>query len=189
MSMNRRNVLIGLGAVAAGGGAVLGSGAFSQVQAERTVSVTTAGDASGFLQLSGDGSYVTDDSSGALTLDLGQATSGDGFNEEARTVVEGIVTATNNAADGENIDIGFDDGTGTQVAETTLNFGDGSGVAVAQVTLYWGTESSRSVQSSVGSSSSAQMGAVVDTRSGSNGDASDGTSASASVLALDSDGS
>jgi len=49
MAMNRRNVLIGLGTVAAGGGAALGTGAFSQVTADRSVTVETSGDAAGAL--------------------------------------------------------------------------------------------------------------------------------------------
>ena len=52
MTMNRRNVLIGLGAVAAGGGAALGTGAFSQVQADRTVNVGVSNDAGALLQIS-----------------------------------------------------------------------------------------------------------------------------------------
>lgn len=51
MAMNRRNVLVGLGAVAVGGGAAFGSGAFSQVEAERTVNFDTSGDASALLGL------------------------------------------------------------------------------------------------------------------------------------------
>ena len=39
MKMNRRNVLIGMGAIVAGGGAALGTGAFSSVEAERSVDV------------------------------------------------------------------------------------------------------------------------------------------------------
>ena len=52
MAMNRRNVLIGLGTVAAGGGAVLGTGAFSTVEAERTVSIETSGDSGAVVQFS-----------------------------------------------------------------------------------------------------------------------------------------
>lgn len=37
MKMNRRNVLVGLGALGIGGGALLGSGAFTSVQADRQV--------------------------------------------------------------------------------------------------------------------------------------------------------
>ena len=51
MAMNRRNVLIGLGTVAAGGGAAIGTGAFSQVEAERTVNIGVNGDASAAVEL------------------------------------------------------------------------------------------------------------------------------------------
>ena len=189
MAMNRRNVLIGLGAVAAGGGALLGTGAFSQVSAARTVDVSTEGDASGFLELSGDDAYVTDNSSdgGTLNIDLGQATAGDGFNQEARTVVEEVVTATNNAADGENIDVGFDDGNGAQTASDSFVLGDGNGNPVADVTLYFGTESSPSVATGVTSGGTATMGAIVDTRSSTlSGASTVGASTDVTVLALDS---
>lgn len=75
---NRRNVLIGLGSVIAGGGALLGTGAFTTVTAERTVSVETAGDADALLQITANedygedvGEYVstTDDGTIQLTFD------------------------------------------------------------------------------------------------------------------------
>lgn len=47
----RRAILIGAGGLVAIGGAVLGTGAFTTVEAERTVSVSTAGDRRGFLGL------------------------------------------------------------------------------------------------------------------------------------------
>ncbi|WP_226004493.1 hypothetical protein [Natrinema salinisoli] len=39
MKMNRRNVVVGLGTIVAGGGAALGSGAFSTASADRTLDV------------------------------------------------------------------------------------------------------------------------------------------------------
>lgn len=48
--MRRRNFIVGLGATAAGGTAVLGSGAFSSVEAERTVTAETADDDEAYLQ-------------------------------------------------------------------------------------------------------------------------------------------
>ena len=185
MAMNRRNVLIGLGTVAAGGGAALGTGAFSSVQADRQVSVETAGDASGFLALEGDDAYVEDDSNDTLTIDLG-ALGTEAFNQEARTVVEGVVTATNNSADGEDIEVGFDDA-GSQVGSLDLNMTDGNSNNV-KVTLFWGSEGSQAVQT-VTPDSSADMGATIDTRSGSNGTGSDGDSVDVTILAEDSDGS
>lgn len=44
MKMNRRNVLAGLGALGIGGGALLGSGAFTSVEAERDVEVNVVAD-------------------------------------------------------------------------------------------------------------------------------------------------
>ena len=49
--MKRRNFILGLGATAAGGSAVVGSGAFSSVEAERTVTVETATDNDAYLRL------------------------------------------------------------------------------------------------------------------------------------------
>ena len=121
MAMNRRNVLIGLGAVAAGGGAVLGTGAFSQVEASRTVTVDTVGDSDAFLGVSVKGDYATDGSSGnAVQIDLEGSSASDGFNDDAITDVNGILTLSNNAADGNSITVGFDDGTGSQTASKTV---------------------------------------------------------------------
>lgn len=49
--MKRRTFVLGLGATVAGGGAVVGSGAFSSVEAERTVTVETANDNNAYLRL------------------------------------------------------------------------------------------------------------------------------------------
>lgn len=58
MKMNRRNMLIGIGAATAGSGAVLGSGAFTQVNADRTANFTVVGDNSAYLDLSGTGAAM-----------------------------------------------------------------------------------------------------------------------------------
>ena len=110
--MNRRNVLIGLGGLVAGGGALVGTGAFDTVEAERTVSVETAGDADAFLGLSpadrdddtGDGAandadfneYVPDPGDGTIEINLDGNTEGaDGLNQNARTRLENLVVVTN----------------------------------------------------------------------------------------------
>ena len=54
MGTNRRKVLVGLGTVVAGGGGVV-----SQVSTDRTNSTSTVNDGSAYLDLFGDGSYVT----------------------------------------------------------------------------------------------------------------------------------
>ncbi|RDZ63969.1 hypothetical protein C5B90_12745 [Haloferax sp. Atlit-12N] len=113
MAINRRNILIGLGALVGGGGALVGTGAFTTVSAAREVSVSTAGDGSAFLSITGDGEYVTDDSSdGTLTIDLGSvgtdasSNAGSGFNQEAITTLSDVLTIGNNSAEDETITVG-----------------------------------------------------------------------------------
>ena len=76
--MNRRRLLLGMGTTAAGAGAVFGSGAFTQVQAERSVTIGIDEDSAALLQLtpgSGVGSVDTD-GSGQLVIDTEQLTNG-----------------------------------------------------------------------------------------------------------------
>ncbi|WP_255192303.1 hypothetical protein [Natronobeatus ordinarius] len=97
MKMNRRNVLVGIGAIVAGGGAALGTGAFSQVEATRTVSVETAGDADAFLALTAvDGAedYVNEPEDGQIEIDIGGGE--DGVNQNAVTTFNELVEITNN---------------------------------------------------------------------------------------------
>lgn len=49
--MKRRQFVLGLGAVTASGATLLGSGAFTSVRADRTISVETAQDSEAFLEL------------------------------------------------------------------------------------------------------------------------------------------
>ena len=85
---NRRSVLIGLGGLVAGGGALLGTGAFTTVEAERTVNVQTAGDASAFLGLTParDGDEFVSETDGTIQIDLdGTDADADGLNQNAKT--------------------------------------------------------------------------------------------------------
>ena len=102
MAMNRRNVLIGLGTVAAGGGALLGTGAFSTVEADRTVNVGTSDDASALLAFSVDTSYdgisndnATDD--GTNNQDIVQINLTN-INDNATTTFNAALTVTNNGS-------------------------------------------------------------------------------------------
>lgn len=97
MSMNRRNVLIGLGAVAAGGGAVLGSGAFSQVEANRSLTVSTTADSGAYLALSpGDySSTEAGDNAGEDVLQINVSK----LNDDAVTTLEGAFNIENNTDD------------------------------------------------------------------------------------------
>jgi len=58
--MNRRNVLVGLGALVGTGGVAVGSGAFTQTTAGRTVTTEINGDQAGDVQfINPDGTYAT----------------------------------------------------------------------------------------------------------------------------------
>ncbi|MDB9249368.1 hypothetical protein PN419_10215 [Halorubrum ezzemoulense] len=97
---SRRSVLIGLGSLVAGGGALLGTGAFTTVTAERTVNVQTAGDGSAFLGLTAAraGGDFVDTTGDTISIELGtnSAGNGTGLNENAITTFRNLVTVTNN---------------------------------------------------------------------------------------------
>ncbi|WP_136350807.1 hypothetical protein [Natronorubrum bangense] len=106
MSMNRRNVLVGLGTIVAGGGAALGTGAFSSVTADRTVTVETAGDADAFLGLQIRDDLAADEN----TIDLNFENAGngaEGINENAKTTLDKVLLIQNNGTQ-ENIGITFE---------------------------------------------------------------------------------
>ena len=116
--MNRRNVLVGLGTIVVGGGAALGSGAFSTVEASRTVSVGVAEDSQALIGLEqgdNESNYLNWDD-GYLTIDLDSETLGAGINVEAELTIDDALTITNNAGEEVNLSIDLDD--------------DGSGIAL-----------------------------------------------------------
>jgi len=129
MAMNRRNVLIGLGAVAAGGGAALGTGAFSSVEAERTMTVSFSNDSTAELTLNPTSTYAstgtTDDSpNGADTLSISLSN----LNDSAKSTFSGVFEITNNDSTGADHDIqvlssGDIDG-------TVIDFQDASGTSL-----------------------------------------------------------
>ena len=111
--MDRRKFIAAMGSLAAGGAAAMGTGAFTSVEADRTLSVDVAGDASAFLSISkatdSDGDvypnaqeYVDiDQTTGEVSLDFTQAddTSGasaSGVNSDAKTIFDNLLDITNN---------------------------------------------------------------------------------------------
>jgi hypothetical protein len=104
---NRRNVLIGLGGLVAAGGAALGTGAFTTVEAQRTVTIDTAGDADAFLGLEVRSDLEADtDNNGLIQLDLSNAANASGLNRQARTVLDKVLLVENNGTQ-SGVDIGF----------------------------------------------------------------------------------
>ena len=105
---NRRSVLIGLGGLVAGGGALVGTGAFDTVEAQRTVTVETAGDSDALLGLAPadrdpdeddtQNEYVTENDDGLIEINLDGNDDQDatGLNRQARTRFDELVDVTNN---------------------------------------------------------------------------------------------
>lgn len=100
MNMNRRTVLMGLGAAGVGSGALFASGAFTSVEAERTVELDTADDADALLAFEGNNENIIDDDEGQIRIDQ------DELNELATTRFEDALTVTNNG--GENVGLSVD---------------------------------------------------------------------------------
>ncbi len=95
MKSNRRSVLVGLGTLTVGGGAVLGTGAFSSVEADRTVTVSTTGDGSALLQLTlNDGDFEGLEDTGTNQIQM----SFSDLNENATTTFTGALTVGNNGS-------------------------------------------------------------------------------------------
>jgi hypothetical protein len=110
MQLTRRNALIGMGTVAAGAGVIGGTGAFTSVEADRTVSVQTAGDGDAALVLEQaelDGSVTSNaseyvqETSGTVQINLDgtQGNSSDanaaGLNQNAKTRFDNLVGVAN----------------------------------------------------------------------------------------------
>ncbi|MGB9956597.1 hypothetical protein ACOZ4B_09440 [Haloferax prahovense] len=174
MAINRRNILIGLGALVGGGGALVGTGAFTTVSAAREVSVDTAGDANAYLTIEGDDNYVSNDNSDTLTINLGGADDSGtdrGFNQNAVTTLSDVVTITNNSADGTGATVGVStdapSNSPTASGSASFVFGDGSGNAVAVVTFYVGDASTDAIDSGstvdLSSGNSAALDVEIDT--------------------------
>ncbi|WP_331235380.1 hypothetical protein [Natronorarus salvus] len=122
MNLTRRNVLLGLGTMTIGGGAAFGSGAFSQVEADRSVTVDVAEDSAALIALApGESAYVYEDENGLIVIDLGGDAfdDADGLNLGAVTTLTEALSVTNNhdetveitidGVDNDGIDVGFEE--------------------------------------------------------------------------------
>jgi hypothetical protein len=134
MELSRRSVVMGLGGLIAGAGAVLGTGAFTTVEAERTVSVETAGDANAFLAITpgseGD-QYV--EANGTVEIDITDTNAGgQGVNQNATTAIDQLLEVTNNGT--QDVAVGFDNEYAIQQGDynsTGQEYPGGWGYAVA----------------------------------------------------------
>lgn len=125
MKMNRRNALVGLGAIATGGGALFGSGAFSQVQADRTVNFTATSDSNALLEFTegtGATGVVGSTSAGGSGNTIIQLEASS-LNSDAITRWDAALTVTNTGSDAVNFKIVSDTGLGSGAE---LDFEDNS---------------------------------------------------------------
>ena len=104
--MQRRNFLIGAAGTAIGGSALVGSGAFTSVTAERDVEVAVADDANAFLRLeavedSPNADAFVEEGDGTIAIDIteteddGGETLGEGLNPNAETVIDDLFVIQN----------------------------------------------------------------------------------------------
>ena len=99
--MERRKFLIGVGGTAIGGSALIGSGAFTSVEAQRDVTIEVAGDADAYLQLSpSDGihgkNYADYGEDGTLYVDVADSgNGGEGLNRNANTIMRDVFEICN----------------------------------------------------------------------------------------------
>lgn len=122
--MKRRTLLIGAGAAAAGSGIVFGSGAFTQVGADREVTIGVDDDSQALLGLvPNDDVEAVDEVDGDLTIDSNQLSDGgEGFNVDA-TVAIGETT-DGDVEDGDEafkVVNNFDSNVGLEVDLTDLD--------------------------------------------------------------------
>jgi hypothetical protein len=128
--MDRRKFMLGLGSLAAGGAAAMGTGAFSRVQADRNISVDVVGDANAFLGVEqaaptsdsnyngGNEPYVEGQGNPtkiALNFDDPSGVGGNGISDRALWVFEHLLTITNQGTQPVQIGIDFLDSNGNSV--------------------------------------------------------------------------
>ena len=119
MALTRRNTLVLLFVVVAAAGVIGGTGAFSSVEADRTVSVETAADSDANVQFDIDPDdkfdTLSDDGDDTIALNF------DNINLDANTTYEGALNVTVNtaAADGD-----YDLSVTDQPDDVTLEFAE-----------------------------------------------------------------
>jgi hypothetical protein len=93
--MDRRKFLVGMGSLAAGGAAVMGTGAFTTITADRVTTVDVVSDPNAYLALTPNDERAGTQN-GELFLDFGNsANGGGGLNPDARNAFHDLFTIRN----------------------------------------------------------------------------------------------
>lgn len=133
---NRRKFLAGLGALASGSAAAIGTGAFTSVEADRTVNVAVADDANAYLSLddidSSPNSEYVDVSGEQIILNLDSTNSGgSGFNAGAETRIDDLIRVANQGTQTINIWVTLGAESGDTFDDDTLYFYPGDATDTA----------------------------------------------------------
>ena len=130
MRLTRRNALIGLGTVAAGAGVIGGTGAFTSVDANREVEISTTGDSSANVQLTVDplnkhGAGLNDDSDNTVQINF------DRLNQNATTDYDDALGVTPNTGSAGSYDVTASilDGSGNSVDMVSVSVDNGAGIS------------------------------------------------------------
>lgn len=109
--MERRKFLVGLGGTAIGASAIVGSGAFSSVSAERNVSVQTTGDRGALLSFEANKEYEGDQENYVFEGEDGTINfTFNNINREAKTTFEDLFIVKNNGTQSVQLRVANDPG-------------------------------------------------------------------------------
>ena len=135
--MKRRKFILGAGATAAGGASLLGSGAFTSVQAERSIAVDVASDENAFLRLapcegSPNSAYVTETAAETIAIDLSDSNdqidgSGEGVNTDALSTFDSVFEICNQGTQDVCVDFEVDVPTIPDTADVPNGYDFGAG--------------------------------------------------------------
>lgn len=103
-----------MGALASGTAGVVGSGAFTSVEANRDLTIGVTGDASALLSIKpaeeggsvteNADEYVIEESDGTIAIDLSSTSQGaNGFNKDATTIIDALLDFTNQGTQPINV--------------------------------------------------------------------------------------
>ncbi|RQG88828.1 DUF1102 domain-containing protein [Natrarchaeobius halalkaliphilus] len=131
--MQRRKFLIGTGSTAIGASAIIGSGAFSRVEADRSLTVAAADDPDAYLGLvpldtPNSNAYVELDANGHLEIDIAtNENDGEGVNSNSITWFDGMFEICNQGTADADVYIEDIAGLGEDPGEVSFYTGTGAG--------------------------------------------------------------
>ncbi|MFY4815766.1 hypothetical protein [Halorubrum distributum] len=130
--MDRRKFVVGLGALASGAAAAMGTGAFTSVTANRDAEIDLEDDANAYLALTpgNDNGWaasptVGNSANGVLAIEMNgqsQTSGGTGVNADALSVFDDVFRIGNQADSGKQVWIEFDEASGSTTNQSNINY-------------------------------------------------------------------